>query len=380
MGDGEGSPPQASASGTEKVAEPDTTLPGHPPAAIQHTGYYSSVSTPLVSPDKVSTQTHALADTADNVSQMGWLRWIVEIQNRLTVWWEKRDADERKQFKETEERVFMERKLALHKKTQDEFGNAKHQKMLSEQEKLARGNEYKAELQEWKALKNLQEDEWKAHGHELTMVHGKQQAENNRKSLQESFDIKAEKGREVKREEEQLREQLGAQQEKGLQERQQLVKELTAQKVGKYAEAMQYMFNHKKNAVKEVQDLEEKWKSMSRREREAFHARAAHNHEVNDKAKESMREVRPSPDANPEPRSRTQTLRTRATARTSIGGRLRPRPCPIAPPPDHPSPGAQGFDPQEPRERMVREEHESRARAEDHGEARGRVRAEENSA
>ena len=302
MGDSEGSPPQASTSGA-RAPEPDTTLPGHPPAAIQHTGYYSSVATPLVSPDKGNTGTHALADAADNVSQMGWLRWIVEIQNRLTVWWEKRDAEERKQFKETEERIFMERKQALHKKTMDEFGNAKQQKELSQQEKLARGAEYKAELQEWKALKNLQEEEWKAHGHELTQVHGKQQAENNRKSLQECYEEKAGKGRDVRGEEQQLREQLAAQQETGLHERQQLVKELTAQKVGKYQEAMQYMFNHKKNAVKEVQDLEEKWKSMSRREREAFHARAQHNHEVNDKAKESMRQVtrerRPQPQPHP---------------------------------------------------------------------------------
>ena len=125
-------------------------------------------------------------DSGENVTQMGWLRWIVEIQNRLTVWWEKRDAAERKEFKAAEEHMFNERKQALHKKTADQFGKAKMEVEAVRQANLTRGAEYKAELEEMKEMAAQQREEWMQFGHELTVQHGPEQMERTKARLAET--------------------------------------------------------------------------------------------------------------------------------------------------------------------------------------------------
>ena len=48
---------------------------------------------------------------------MGFLHWMVDLQNQLVALWEKRDANERKKFKLMQDAKFEKHKQELHRKT-----------------------------------------------------------------------------------------------------------------------------------------------------------------------------------------------------------------------------------------------------------------------
>ena len=74
----------------------------------------------------------------EDVTQLGFLGWLMGLQNQLIAFWEKRDADERKAYKAAADAQFRERKQDLHKKITDDFGNSKLQQEMVQAANLVR--------------------------------------------------------------------------------------------------------------------------------------------------------------------------------------------------------------------------------------------------
>ena len=170
---------------------------------------------------------------------MGFVRWVVSLQNRLIATWVQEEKEERKLFKAQEDAKFMERKAELHKRTQDEFGNAKKQVQQLVQTNLMKGSEYKEELDLMKEKISNDRDDWAYHGHILTVVHGSEQADRNRMRKEELAFQKAELGRQVKQESQEFRKRSDIERSTGLEQARQNVRELRHEKEGKIEEALE---------------------------------------------------------------------------------------------------------------------------------------------
>lgn len=135
-------------------------------------------------------------------------------------------------------------------------------------------------------------EEWAGYGHELTLKHGQEQAERTRASLAESIDNKAEQGRQVKAEIEKMNKQIATQRAQHIEEKRQHVASLKEEKIGKLDQAMRSMYEHKKEQVDRVRRIEDRWKALTKAERDNFLGHALENHEKTDLTKELMRESR----------------------------------------------------------------------------------------
>ena len=105
-------------------------------------------------------------DENELVSELAFARWKVEMANRLVVAQEKKAADERKAYKDSQDAKFSQYKQSLHKRVGDEFNNSKEQIEAVHSANLEKGKEYKAYLEEMK--------EMSAHGPTQPMHHGSQ--------------------------------------------------------------------------------------------------------------------------------------------------------------------------------------------------------------
>jgi len=139
-------------------------------------GYYSSTQSVLPSVDhKPAHEGDGGTSGKGQETTMHWVSWLVELQNNITVWWQKRELEERKAFKEQEDAKWAAKKKETHRLTHMHDGIAKAEMERIRKERQQQGNEMKSELKvmegEIKALK----EEWKAHGHELQEKHGYEQ-------------------------------------------------------------------------------------------------------------------------------------------------------------------------------------------------------------
>jgi len=231
-------------------------------------------------------------DDIPDLSNLAFLHWKVELQNKLIVSQEKKNAEERKIYKANEDAKFWERKQALHRKTSEDFGNSKYTVDMIHAENLSRGNEYKKELEQFKQLVMHEREEWAQFGHELTIQHGTEQAERTKARLAETADIKAEMGRQVRKEEQDWDKQIATQRHTFIVNAKEHVHELKRDKIGKTDDAMRYALTQRKNKVASVQRTERKWKSLTKQERDNFLGHAYDNHQKNDDCKEHMRAAR----------------------------------------------------------------------------------------
>jgi len=268
-------------------------------------GYYSSGwattgepaaaatgASPMSSPAAKKEGSVASSAEKEEITTMSFLRWKEELQNRLIVEQEKRQSDERKQFKQEEDAKFWQRQQEMHQRITEDFGNSKGEIEAVKEANLARATEYKADLEVMKERIAYQRDEWRQFGNELTVKHGTEQVERTRARLAESLEAKAELGRLVKRETETNNKSIQTQRAEFQEHMHAHVEELKKDKIGKLDEALQYSFEQKKSMVDEVRQVEDKWKSLTLAEREAFLNHAHDNHEKNDIAKEQMRASR----------------------------------------------------------------------------------------
>ena len=228
------------------------------------------------------------------VTEASFMRWKVELQNKLIVEQEKSMMAERKKYKSHEDSKFWERKQSLHKKTADQFGKAKMEVEAVRQSNLTRGAEYKAELEEMKEMAAQQREEWMQFGHELTVQHGPEQAERTKARLAETAESKAEMGRQVKQEAQLNNKQRHTQRTNRLEEKRELVESTKQEEFSVPEESKNFSFHQKEEKGGEVRRTERKWKSLSKQEREAFLQHAHENHEKNDTLKKAMRKQRES--------------------------------------------------------------------------------------
>ena len=181
------------------------------------------------------------ASSADEeqISEMAFLRWKTELQNRLIVEQEKRLADERKAYKQREDAKFNERKQNLHARTSEEFGNSKQIIETLREANLERGREYQADLHEMRQKIAYQKEEWRDFGHELTVQHGTEQVERTRARIAESLEVKAEAGRQVKIETDVNNKAIRNERITNLEQKHKYVEALKREKIGKLEESLQ---------------------------------------------------------------------------------------------------------------------------------------------
>ena len=175
-------------------------------------------------------------DENELVSELAFARWKVEMANRLVVAQEKKAADERKAYKDSQDAKFSQYKQSLHKRVGDEFNNSKEQIEAVHSANLEKGKEYKAYLEEMKEMVAHRKEEWAGYGHELTLKYGQEQAERTKASLAESIDTKAEQGRRVKKEIEAQSNQIATQRALHMEEKRQHVAAIKEGTIGKVSE------------------------------------------------------------------------------------------------------------------------------------------------
>lgn len=107
---------------------------------------------------------------------MNWLAWVVELQNKMTVWWQKRELEERQAFKEQEEAKWAARKKETHRQVHLHDGIAKAEMARIRQERQEQGNAMKNELKEMEEVIKSSKEEWMAHGLLLQEKHGYEQS------------------------------------------------------------------------------------------------------------------------------------------------------------------------------------------------------------
>ena len=175
-------------------------------------------------------------DENELVSELAFARWKVEMANRLVVAQEKKAADERKAYKDSQDAKFSQYKQSLHQRVGDEFNNSKEQIEAVHSANLEKGKEYKAYLEEMKEMVAHRKEEWAGYGHELTLKYGQEQAERTKASLAESIDTKAEQGRRVKKEIEAQNNQIATQRALHMEEKRQHVAAIKEGTIGKVSE------------------------------------------------------------------------------------------------------------------------------------------------
>ena len=86
--------------------------------------------------------------------------------------------------------------------------------------------------------------------------------------------------------------QIAEERRQTMEARKQQALEIKKSELGKVEEGKRYVLDGNTKAVKQVQSLEQKWKQMSRQQRDAFNARSAQNHASADATNEHMRQAR----------------------------------------------------------------------------------------
>ena len=227
----------------------------------------------------------------DVAPTMGFLHWMVDLQNQLVALWERRDAEERKRFKQEQDAKFAKHKQELHQKTAVQFGNAQRKVELLHEENLRRGQVVKRDTESIRQAVAAEREQWIQHGHALTAVHGREQQERTKHAVAELVAEKAEQGRRVRIEGQQHGKDIYVQRSKDLGVKREHVQELKKLSSGKVEESMTYTYNSKREAVREVQRIEDKWKRLSMSQRDTFRAHAGENHKKNDDIKEHARQA-----------------------------------------------------------------------------------------
>jgi len=226
------------------------------------------------------------------ITEMAYLKWKTELQNRLIVEQEKRLHDQRKAYKAREDSKFWERKQNLHTKTIREFHHSNEMVDQHHAANASKGSEYKQDLDDMRKMIAQQKEEWRQFGHELTVQHGTEQTERTKARVSESFEEKQEQGREVKKMVEAQNRHIQAQRSDFLGRKVKHVEEKKAEKIGKLEESLRWMYEQKKGMVSAVRKIEDKWKALTKHERDAFLHQANDNHMKNDYTKEHMRSSR----------------------------------------------------------------------------------------
>ena len=143
-------------------------------------GFYSSTQSALSSVDHDESSSKAAGETMpDGKHQektMQWVGWLVELQNNITVWWQKREHEERKAFKEQEDAKWAAKKKETHRLTHLHDGIAKAEMERIRKERQQQGNEMKNDLKVMEGEIRASKEEWKAHGHGLQEKHGYEQS------------------------------------------------------------------------------------------------------------------------------------------------------------------------------------------------------------
>lgn len=137
-------------------------------------GFYSSTQSALASAE--STKLASSAQEPEQEKAMNWLAWVVELQNKMTVWWQKRELEERQAFKEQEEAKWAARKKETHRQVHLHDGIAKAEMARIRQERQEQGNAMKNELKEMEEVIKSSKEEWMAHGLLLQEKHGYEQS------------------------------------------------------------------------------------------------------------------------------------------------------------------------------------------------------------
>ena len=132
---------------------------------------------------------HASA-AESGMSLSAFARSIVEIQNSIMGWWERREKEERAAFKAQEDARWKERKATLHKQTHDAELNAKRQKEIVTEDRLHDHSGWKDEEADRMVMIAQRREEWTQGAKGLVNKHGKEQAAKNKESLRENTETK----------------------------------------------------------------------------------------------------------------------------------------------------------------------------------------------
>ena len=115
------------------------------------------------------------AEEEGGLSLLSFTRSIVELQNSVVAWWERREKEERMRFKAAEDAKWKERKATLHRSTHEHELNAKKQKELVGEERLRQHAGWKDEEAERMALIAQRREEWTETAKSSVRYHGKEQ-------------------------------------------------------------------------------------------------------------------------------------------------------------------------------------------------------------
>ena len=233
-------------------------------------GYYSSSSSGLASTDAPATGAGKGEPPKEEETVLNWTFWLVELQNNLSAWWHKREKEERAAFKALEDDKWKERKRETHRKTHESDGYAKAEMKAIREERLRQGLELKEKINDWDAQSADAATKWQKHGHDLTVEHGKEQAEKIKESRAESVAVKTSVADEGREEHKQRTADIDTNARQDMKQKQRVVKMLQKEKVGKVAEGKRFTNATRVSAVKEVQGMEKEWKAESTRQRDAF--------------------------------------------------------------------------------------------------------------
>ena len=139
----------------------------------------------------ISSKTDLRAGAEESgMSLSAFARQLVEIQNSIIGWWERREKEERAAFKAQEDARWKERKEALHKQTHDAELNAKRQKELVTEDRLKDHSGWKEEEADRMVMIAQRREEWTQDAKGLVSKHGKEQAAKNKESLRQNAETK----------------------------------------------------------------------------------------------------------------------------------------------------------------------------------------------
>ena len=139
----------------------------------------------------ISSKTDLRAGAEESgMSLSAFARQLVEIQNSIIGWWERREKEERAAFKAQEDARWKERKEALHTQTHDAELNAKRQKELVTEDRLKDHSGWKEEEADRMVMIAQRREEWTQDAKGLVSKHGKEQAAKNKESLRQNAETK----------------------------------------------------------------------------------------------------------------------------------------------------------------------------------------------
>ena len=261
-------------------------------AGYVRTGSAEGASTSMASSRRGGSTARSPEVAAESMSEPQYIRWKMELQNKMIVDEQKRQEDERRKFKEREDARFWKRKQELHRRTSEEFGNAKHvvEELTSRNHKQA--EEYKRQLALMKTARQSQRDEWTSFGHERVEKYGQAQIDRLKEAEVACVEAKRGKGLAVRREEKRLERQLASQRAEMLEEARQHVTKLKEEKIGKTEESMSFALRNRQAAVDQVKRTEAKWRATAKQEKEEHLQRAHQNARSAKNTNDSMRSSR----------------------------------------------------------------------------------------